>query len=109
MIWANRRGARSEIADGPATILGLNCSVCELGGRRNASRKAGRRARNIKSHPMEDIADFFVDCDVRIMRDQNEADRIRRNVGPLQFGGNEIGDRLREFPKIGRASCRERV
>src|SRR6266851_2766332 len=86
MVGANGRGARSKIADRSAAILGLYCPVSHHGSGGNSFGEPGSGPRNVKSHPVKNVGGLLLQRGIRIMRDQNEADRIRWNVSPLQRG-----------------------
>ena len=86
MIWAYSRGARSKITDSSAAILSLYGSVGQLRIGGHAFGKPASGPGDVEGHPVENVAYFLVQRDIRVMGDQNEADRIRRNVGPLKLG-----------------------
>src|ERR1700726_4381938 len=88
-------GARSHIADGLPEILGLNGAVRQRRVRRNAFWQFVSGAGNIEDHPVQNVAGILLECDIRVVQDQRESDRARRNVGPLQLGRNRIRIGLR--------------
>src|ERR1700688_1543172 len=86
MIRAHSSGARSKKADRSATILSLYGSVSQLSSCGNAFGKPASRPGDVESHPVKNVAYFLIHRDIGIMGDQNETDRIRWYVGPLQLG-----------------------
>src|SRR5450759_2190266 len=86
MIRAYSRGARSKKADRSAAILGLYGSVGQLSSCGHAFGNAASGPGDVEGHPVKNVAYFLIQRDIGIMRDQNETDRIRWNIRPLQLG-----------------------